>query len=115
MTNYAYLDVQGLLRIVEKKEWAEESAKFNGKIVTTQLPCIGGVPSMFNKGTQKDAEVWVFAVGEAYFEPRQVQGGELRMKQYPELLDIFLLYRELEGAKAVERKEAPKISKIVNK
>ena len=70
---------------------------------------------MFNKGTKENAEVWAFAVGEAYFEPRQVQGAELRMKQHPELLDIFLLYRELEGAKPVERKETPKIATIVNK
>ena len=113
--NYAYLDKQGILRIVEKEEWAKEYAKFNGKVVTTGLPCKGGVPTMFNKGTKVEAEVWAFAVGEAYFEPRQVQGAELRVKQYPELLDIFLLYRELEGKKAPEQKETPKIATIINK
>ena len=50
---------------------------------------------MFNKGTRKEDMLWVFAIGEAYFEPRQRQGDELRVKKYPELLDIFLLYRAL--------------------
>lgn len=115
MKNYAYLDVQGILRINESKERAEEFAKFNGKVLTTELPCKGGVPTMFNRGTQVEAEVWCFAIGEAYFEPRQVQGAELRVKQYPELLDIFLLYRSLAGAKAPEKKETPKISTIIGK
>ena len=96
MTNYAYLDVQGVLRIVEEEAIAKEYAKFNGKVVTTGLSCKNGVPSMFNKATRVEAEVWVFAVGEAYFEPRQRQGEELRVKKYPELLDIFLLYRNLQ-------------------
>ena len=95
MTNYAYLDVQGILRIIDDEERAKEYAKTNGKVLKTDLPCEGGVPTMFNKGTRKEDMLWVFAVGEAYFEPRQRQGEELRVKKYPELLDIFLLYRAL--------------------
>lgn len=96
MTNYAYLDKQGILRIVEEEAAAKEYAKLNGKVVKTNLPSKQGVPSMFNKATRVEAEVWVFGIGEAYFEPRQKQGQELRVKRYPELLDIFLLYRNLQ-------------------
>lgn len=94
MKKYAYIDRQGIMRIVSKEETAKQYSK-NGKVATTELTDKNGVPSMFNKATRVEAEVWVFAVGEAYFEPRQRQGEELRVKKYPELLDIFLLYRAL--------------------
>ena len=113
MTNYAYLDKQGILRIVENKERAKEYAKINGKVVETALLCEGGVPTMFNKGTRKQDMLWVFGVGEAYFEPRQRQGEELRVKRYPELLDIFLLYRELEDNVPIKQEETTKISTII--
>ena len=97
MTNYAYLDKQGILRIVENEKDAKDFAKFNGKVLKTTHTCKGGVPVIFNKSTRVEAEVWCFAIGEAYFEPRQVQGGELRTKRYPRLIEVFNLYAELLG------------------
>lgn len=118
MTNYAYLDKQGILRIVENKEHAKEYAKFNGKIVETTHACKNGTPAIFNKATRVEAEVWVFAIGEAYFEPRQKQGEELRTKRYPRLIDLFNLYKELLGGYGDEAdmpKEKTPISKVIEK
>ncbi len=118
MTNYAYLDKQGILRIVENEEHAKEFAKFNGRVLKTTHACKNGVPAIFNKSTRVEAEVWCFAIGEAYFEPRQVQGGELRTKRYPRLIEVFNLYRDLLGGYGDEAdmpKEKTPISTTIKK
>lgn len=118
MVKFAYLDKIGLLKISESEATAKEFAKFNGRVMATKLPMKDGCPAMFNKATRVMDTVWVFAVGEAYFEPRQVQGEELRTKRYPELIDIFALYRDLMGKEwwneITKIPEKPEISTVID-
>lgn len=95
MTKYAYLDVQGILRIVGDEKTAKEYAKKNGKVVTTDIEEDQSVPVIFNNATKAKAKVWVFGVGKAYWEPREEYGGEIKLSSQPELLPLFVLYGKL--------------------
>lgn len=94
MKNYAYIDKQGILRIVSKEETARQTAA-NGKVVETTVPCKNGTPTLYNKALKAVEEVWIFGVFKAYWAPREEKQYEVRLKDYPELMGLFNLYGEL--------------------
>lgn len=94
MKNYAYIDKQGIMRIVGKEETAKQYSK-NGKVVMTELPDKNGTPALYNKVLKSTEEVWVFGIGKAYWEPREKAGEEIKLKDYPELMGLFNLYGRL--------------------
>lgn len=89
MTNYAYIDKGNLMHIVGDEATAKQYST-NGKVKATAFPCRGGYPVL--KGTR---EVFCYGVGEAYWDNKQSYGGVIPLKSYPELLDVYVLFREL--------------------
>ena len=51
MKNYAYIDRQGIMRIVSKEETAKQYAA-NGKVISTAIECKNGTPAIYNKATK---------------------------------------------------------------
>ena len=94
MKNYAYIDKQGILRVVSKEETARQTAA-NGKVVETTVPCKNGTPTLYNKALKAVEEVWIFGVFKAYWAPREEKQYEVRLKEYPELMGLFTLYEQL--------------------
>lgn len=94
MKNYAYIDKQGILRVVSGEETARQYTA-NGKVVETTVPCKNGTPTLYNKALKATEEVWVFGIGKAYWEPREKAGEEIKLKDYPELMGLFNLYGRL--------------------
>lgn len=89
MTNYAYIDKGNLLHIIADEATAKEYSA-NGKVFTTNFPCVGGYPVL--KGTR---EVFCYGIGAAYWDNRQAYGEVIPLKSYPELLDVYVMYRNL--------------------
>ena len=94
MKKYAYIDRQGIMRIVSKEETAKQYSR-NGKVITTELPDKNGTPALYNKVLKSTEEVWVFGIGKAYWEPREKAGEEIKLKDYPELMQLYGLYSQL--------------------
>ena len=94
MKNYAYIDKQGILRVVSKEETARQTAA-NGKVVETTVPCKNGTPTLYNKALKAVEEVWIFGVFKAYWAPREEKQYEVRLKDHPELMGLFTLYEQL--------------------
>ena len=70
MKNYAYIDKQGILRVVSGEETARQYTA-NGKVVETTVPCKNGTPTLYNKALKAVEEVWVFGIFKAYWAPRE--------------------------------------------
>ena len=94
MNSYAYLDKQGILRIVSKEETAKQ-VSVNGKVVETDARNKNGTPTLFNKTLKVEEEVWIYGIFRAYWSPREEKKYEVKLKDYPELMDLFNLYRRL--------------------
>lgn len=89
MTNYAYIDKGGLLHLAVSEETAKEYSA-NGKIKATTFPCRGGYPVL-----KETREVFCYGVGKAYWDNKQGYGKTIPLISYPELLDLYILYRDL--------------------
>lgn len=94
MNSYAYIDKQGILRVVSGEETARQYSA-NGKVIETDAPCKNGTPTLYNKALKAEEEVWVFGIGRIYWAPREKKEYEVKFADYPEAMDLFTLYRRL--------------------
>ena len=81
MTNYAYIDMGGILHIVEKRE---DAMKYTtGKVVVTEVPCENGYP------LHNGEDVTMYDAKTAYIGGNARDGRKAKLEEIPEIVKLY--------------------------